>query len=37
MINPVSLELLYVGIIGLAIGAVGLVYSIRKQSKLEVK
>jgi hypothetical protein len=37
MINPVSLEILYIGIIGLGLGIVGLIYSLRKQSKLEVK
>lgn len=37
MINPVSLEILYAGIIGLGIGTVGLIYSIRKQGKQEVK
>jgi Co/Zn/Cd efflux system component len=37
MINPVSLEILYVGIIGLAAGVVGLVFVTKNQSKQEVK
>ena len=37
MINPVSLEILYGGIIGIGIGIVGLVYSLRKDNQGEVK
>jgi hypothetical protein len=37
MINPVSIEILYVGIIGLGIGIVGPIYSLRKQGKVEAK
>lgn len=37
MINIFSLEILYFGTVGLAIGIAGLMYTIKKQNNAEVK